>query len=141
MPTPNKPTVDETPVAPPADIDIYELAQRDPAKARQILELEELLEAKKKRNLQQSQTKEFQMMQLRNFEAEIEKERQTQLACARNGHRRENGSIAISGQNDSQHTLRTVCLRCGQLYVGVGTEPGQLPHPLFAQISQENIGG
>ena len=79
-----------------------------------------------------------------NAEAAADKEREDfhrQRACGAAAHRRADGISAIVGQKTFNGSASYVCLKCQQVFVGVGDKPGQLPLVVAAALGPDSVGG
>ena len=120
--------------------EIAEIAQTDPARAQQILDIQDRLAARrtKEKDVETSAKAAFQM--LKAHEKAMADEAANQASCERNYHRRPNGETAIGGQRIGAQFYLT-CVRCSKGYWGIGNGPGQLPTHIANQIDFGLLGG
>ena len=120
---------------------IIELSKTDYVKAQAILDLQDRLAARQKKDSEASKQAALQVTVLKSWEQQIKEQKAAQAQCEASMHRRPDGVVAISGQRTSTGGYILVCCRCAKNFFGIGEGKDQLPRHIANQIDSNNFGG
>ena len=120
---------------------IIELSKTDYLKAQAILDLQDRLAARQKKDSEVAKQTALQVTVLKSWEQQIREQKAAQDQCEAGMHRRPDGVVAISGQRTGDGKYILVCCRCAKNFFGIGEGKGMLPRHIANQIDMNSFGG
>ena len=120
--------------------EIIKIGQSDPARASAILDLQDRLAARRRKDDEVRKQAALQLQVLQSIEKQMADEHAYQQDCENRGHAMPDGTIAISGQRTGDGQYFLICCRCSKNFKGIGSGKGQLPVHLANRLNTERLG-